>query len=136
MDVDVDDPGIYLAWAEAISIAAPYEDLLFNCVVATGLVTVHSDNAVGSAVQDIGSSRAFISITPDAILSHATTDRAPVSDVRVSFVPKENGAEMELIDLRNPEVAPVKCVAGSCRDMLLQLDSTAVFLFSPVSVGE
>jgi len=37
---------------------------------------------------------------------------------------------MQLQDLRNKTVAPVKCAGGKCR-MTLALDHTAVFLLSP-----
>ena len=74
-DPYTDDPGVYLAMAEAIGIAAPFEDILFNGTVATSAVTVHSDNAVGSAIK-AADGRHFIAISPDAINSYTGSPSA------------------------------------------------------------
>ena len=122
-----DDPGTYLAMAEAISIAAKHEDIIFDGT-ASSAVTVHSGNAVGSAIKK--GSRHFIAISPDAIDSYAGTDTPPASTVDVSFAAE--GAAM-LSDLRDAGKPPTKC-ASTCR-MQLQLDSTAVFLLAPAAAG-
>ena len=126
-DPYTDDPGTYLAMAEAISIAAKHEDIIFDGT-ASSAVTVHSGNAVGSAIKK--GSRHFIAISPDAIDAYAGTDTPPASTVDVSFAAE--GAAM-LSDLRDAGKPPTKC-AGTCR-MQLQLDSTAVFLLAPAAAG-
>ena len=58
----VDDPGVYLAFGEAIGIAAQFEDIILNGSVARSMVTVTSVNAQGSAIFHKATSRAFIAV--------------------------------------------------------------------------
>ena len=111
--------------AEAIDIAANFEDLIFNGTGSTQVVAVHSDNAVGSSIT-LGQ-RSLIVISPMTISQWAGTEMPPVSDVDVSF--ESNGSQSQLIDLRNKTSAPIKCGAGRCR-MMLPLRTSAVFLFA------
>lgn len=126
-DPYTDDPGAYLALAEAIGIAAEHEDIIINGTGATAVLSVSSGNAVGSAVALGG--RHFIALSPDAINAYTGTDRPPPSMVDVSF-DAGSGAAMELRDLRDKSKPPVQCAGGKC-SVRLVLDSTAVFLFAP-----
>ena len=111
--------------AEAIDIAANFEDVIFNGTGSTQVVAVHSDNAVGSSIT-LGQ-RSLIAISPVTISRWAGTEMPPVSEVDVSF--ESNGSQSQLTDLRNKTAAPIKCPGGSCR-MTLSLRTTAVFLFA------
>ena len=121
----VDDPGVYLAVAQAIDLAAPYEEILLNGTAAAGAVTVHSGNAVASAIRD-ARHRHFIAISPDAIMKHGGTGRPPSSRIEVTFDSGGVGS-MELRDLRTH--SRTAC-ASKCR-VKLALDATAVFVFEP-----
>ena len=111
--------------AEAIDIAANFEDVIFNGTVAKQVVTVHSDNAVGSSIT-LGQ-RSLIAISPVMISQWSGTETPPVSQVDVSF--ESSGNQSQLINLRNKTAAPIKCSLGSCR-MTLPLHATAVFLLA------
>jgi hypothetical protein len=113
--------------AEAIDIAARFEDVVFNGTIAEQVVTVHSDNAVGSSIT-LGQ-RSLIAISPDAINQWGGIEAPPVSQVDVSFESSSDGSQTQLQDLRNATAAPIKCAGGKCR-MTLALDATAVFMFS------
>ena len=129
----VDDPGIYLAWGEAISLTVPYEDIIFNGSIARDLVKVAADNAQASAIHHRSTNRAFIAISPDAIMQHGGTDRPPMTTVDLRFDAGTTGlstVDMQLTNLRDGKAAPVKCLGGKCK-LTLHLDSTAVLLFAP-----
>lgn len=111
--------------AEAIDIAANFEDVIFNGTGSKQVVTVHSDNAVGSSIT-LGH-RSFIAISPVMVSQWSGTEAPPVSQVDVSFEP--SGGQAQLANLRNKTTAPIKCPAGGCR-MTLPLRATAVFLLA------
>jgi hypothetical protein len=81
-DPYTDDPGLYLWMAQAISIAADFEDVIFNGTTTAQVATVHSDNAVGSSIT-LGQ-RSFIAISPDNIYLTCGTATPPISQVDVS----------------------------------------------------
>ena len=109
--------------AQAIDIAADFEDVIINGTGATQVVTVHSDNAVASSIT-LGQ-RSLIAISPVMINQWAGTETPPPSQVDVSF--HSVGTQNLLINLRS--AAQIKCNRGSCR-VSLTLQTTAVFLFT------
>ncbi len=111
--------------AEAIDIAANFEDVIFNGTVSTQVVSIHSDNAVGSSIT-LGQ-RSLIAISPLTISQWPGTEMPPVSEVDVSFA--SSGSQRQLTDLRNKTAAPIRCGSGSCR-LMLALRTSAVFLFA------
>lgn len=128
LDPSVDDPGVYLATAEAIGIAAGLEDIIMNGTSSSSVVmTLHSHNAVASAI-GIGN-RYLVAISPDSINMRSGTDAPPVEDVDVTF-DAGTGSAMVLTDLRDAKAAAIPCQAGRCR-ITFELCRTAVYLFAP-----
>ena len=105
-------------------------------------MTVTGDNAQASAIYHRQTNRAYIAISPDAIMQHGGTDRPPMTTVEVSFdaaaaagTDSGRGAsagDMQLTNLRESKAAPVKCPGGKCK-VTLTLDSSAVLLLAPVN---
>ena len=133
----IDDPGILLAWGEAISIAAGVEDILVNGTVGWDCATVHSGNAVGSSMSLEG--RHFVAITPDIVSQWGHASAPPPATVSFSLK-ADSPSAYELRDLRSPSKPAVRCPAGRCDKQTLTLDSSvgtggmsAAFLFAPAA---
>jgi hypothetical protein len=86
-DYYTDDPGVYLAYGKAISLAVPYEDVIINGTISAGAITVlpGSARAIGSAMRNARGF--FIVVTPRVVWTHAGSDTPPPETVSFKFDP-------------------------------------------------
>jgi hypothetical protein len=124
-DYYTDDPGVYLAYGKAISLAVPYEDIIVNGSIAADALTMlpGSARAVASAMR---SERGFfIVVTPRVVWTHAGPDTPPPVALSFKFDPAwtdssspsgstgagGGGGSVQLLDLLTNETTPCK---GHC----------------------
>ena len=83
-DPYVDDPGVYLAMGEALSLAVPFEDdILFGGSIVDSSDLEVTDNALINALRSRDGHTLFIAVTPDSAYLHHGCD--PPAPTQVHF---------------------------------------------------
>lgn len=104
-DPYVDDPGIYLAYGRAISLAVPHEDTIINGTIAAEAITIMPDSApaLGSAMYNGQTGEVFIAVTPAVAWTHEGPEPPPPVTVRFRFRSSISGDEVKVVDLLTNE---------------------------------